>query len=524
MNKSKRVIIMCRVSSDDQIKGYSLDDQYERLTEYCRKRGYIIVYEFKEDHSAKSFKRPKWNKMMELVKRGKLEVDELLFVSWDRFSRNMVEGLQMVETLRLVHNIEPQAIQQPIDYSVPESKYLLAIYLASPNVDNDNRSYHTKKGIHRGLMQGRWPRPAFYGYQTTKHEDGKSMIIPNPTQAAVVKEIFQRIADGETQIAIRKDLENRGIKISRNNLCKIIKRINYTGKIIVPAYRDEPMKIVQGIHEPLVSEALFYKVQNLLSENRKVRGKYEPKYAKLRDDFHLRGVVNCKSCGHSLTSGLSRGKMGKRYGYYTCHRCKGQSVPQEKMHKAFDDLLKSIQIAPELVILYNRVLADQKGFSERNNKTKVTKLNQKLKEIDQRLIKSQDLMLDGKLDPDEYVSIKARYMVEQNTIRDQINGLRASIDDFLYMTKQGINLLSNIVETYKKRPIQIKHKIVSSIFLENLVFDKNKFRTPKLNKIFDLFASIDKGLQENEKGITELNFQLSPTVARGRFELPTSGL
>ena len=511
---------MCRVSSDDQVKGYSLDDQYERLVEYCRKNGYIIVYEFKEDHSAKSFNRPEWKKMMQLIKQGKLEVDELLFISWDRFSRNMVEGLQMVETLLQVHNIEPQAIQQPIDYSVPESKYLLAIYLASPNVDNDNRSYHTKKGIHRGLMQGRWPRPAFYGYQTAKHEDEKSMIIPHPTQAPVVKEIFERVANGEAQTEILKDLKAREIKMSRNNLCKIIKRINYAGKIIVPAYRGEPMKIVQGIHEPLVSEALFYKVQNLLSENRKARGKYEPKYAKLRDDFHLRGVVNCKSCGHMLTSSLSRGKLGKRYGYYHCHRCKGQTVSQEKMHKAFENLLNSIQIEPELVTLYNRILADQKGYSEKNNKAKVSKLNQKLKDIDKRLIKSQDLMLDGKLDPDEYVSIKARYMVEQNAIKDQISSLRASMDDFLNMTKAGINLLSNIVETYRKRSIRMKHKIVGSIFLENLVFDGNKFRTPKLNKIFDLFASIERGLQGNEKGITELNFQLSPTAENEGFEPP----
>ena len=51
----KKVAIMCRVSSDDQAKGYSLDAQYEALTKYCERNEYEIVYSFREDHSAKTF-------------------------------------------------------------------------------------------------------------------------------------------------------------------------------------------------------------------------------------------------------------------------------------------------------------------------------------------------------------------------------------------------------------------------------------------------------------------------------------
>ena len=516
----KKVAIMCRVSSDEQIKGYSLDDQYEKLTDYCRKHNYEIVYEFKEDHSAKSFNRPEWKKMLQLIKFGKLKIDEVLFTSWDRFSRNMVEGLTMIEKLREEFNIDPQAIQQFIDYSVPESKYLLAIYLASPNVDNDNRSKNIRKGIRQGLKQGRWPRQAFYGYKTARHDDGKSMLVIDDEKGKIVTEIFERVADGMAQSEIRSLLQKRGITVSRNNMSKILKRLIYTGKIIVPAHENEQMKIVEGIHEPLVSEALFFTVQQILTGKRKTRGKYISKYAKLRDDFHLRGVIDCNECGHSMTSSFSKGKLGKRYGYYHCHHCKKQRVSSIKVHKAFDKLIKGIQIEPEVRAIYDVILAEQMGCSEKGNKIEAKKLQKQLDLINERLERSQDLMLDGMLEPTEYVKIKSRYSVQENEIKLKISSLRASTREFSKLAKSGLNLLSNITETYYRASIRLKHKIVGSIFLENFSFDGKTFRTPKLNSIFDLFGSMDKGFRENKKGQPIVINQLSPTADSEGFEPP----
>lgn len=43
------------------------------------------------------------------------------------------------------------------------------------------------------------------------------------------------------------------------------------GKITLPAYKNEPEELVQGIHQALVSEETFYKVQESLSGTRKTR-------------------------------------------------------------------------------------------------------------------------------------------------------------------------------------------------------------------------------------------------------------
>jgi hypothetical protein len=38
----------------------------------------------------------------------------------------------------------------------------------------------------------------------------------------------------------------------------------YCGKITVPQYKGEYNQIVKGLHQPLISESLFYKVQDVM--------------------------------------------------------------------------------------------------------------------------------------------------------------------------------------------------------------------------------------------------------------------
>ena len=54
MENKKSVVIMARVSSDEQAKGYSLDVQKEALEKYCEKHNLTVGHIIKEDHSEKS--------------------------------------------------------------------------------------------------------------------------------------------------------------------------------------------------------------------------------------------------------------------------------------------------------------------------------------------------------------------------------------------------------------------------------------------------------------------------------------
>ena len=63
------VILYTRVSTDEQAeKGFSLRDQKEKLERFADANGYTVVHHFQDDHSAKTFDRPAFKKLLDFVK------------------------------------------------------------------------------------------------------------------------------------------------------------------------------------------------------------------------------------------------------------------------------------------------------------------------------------------------------------------------------------------------------------------------------------------------------------------------
>jgi hypothetical protein len=54
----------------------------------------------------------------------------------------------MINVLRKF-GVEPQAIEQPLDLSIPENKMMLAFYLAAPEVENDRWALNVFYGMRR---------------------------------------------------------------------------------------------------------------------------------------------------------------------------------------------------------------------------------------------------------------------------------------------------------------------------------------------------------------------------------------
>ncbi|ASW72870.1 hypothetical protein IQ37_05710 [Chryseobacterium piperi] len=152
-----------RVSTDEQAdKGYSQRDQEERLRRYCEHHDMKIGLVIFEDHSAKSFNRPEWTNYLTYIKKKSNKGNLLLFTKWDRFSRNTADAYQMIGILKK-HGITPQAIEQPLDMSIPENKMMLAIYLSTPEVENDRRALNIFYGMRRAAKEGRLLGAAPYG-------------------------------------------------------------------------------------------------------------------------------------------------------------------------------------------------------------------------------------------------------------------------------------------------------------------------------------------------------------------------
>jgi site-specific DNA recombinase len=81
------------------------------------------------------------------------------------------------------NGVNPQAIEQPLDMAVPENKLMLAIYLASPEVENDRRALNVFYGMRKAKKEGRIMGTLPYGYINRSMEDGTKYIAVKESEA-----------------------------------------------------------------------------------------------------------------------------------------------------------------------------------------------------------------------------------------------------------------------------------------------------------------------------------------------------
>ena len=90
------VILYSRVSTEIQSKnGFSLPEQERSLRLFAERNKWNVIGHYRDDHSAKDFKRPEFQRFLHDVKSGKIKPQILLCVRVDRFSRNLQDSLEM---------------------------------------------------------------------------------------------------------------------------------------------------------------------------------------------------------------------------------------------------------------------------------------------------------------------------------------------------------------------------------------------------------------------------------------------
>lgn len=272
----KKVILYVRVSTDEQAKlGYSLGHQELVLTKFCEIKEFEVAGIYREDFSAKNFERPEYKKLFQYCKTHRKEIDHVLITKWDRFSRNQTYALQEIKKFNEL-GIEANAAEQWIDFSIPHNKMMLSIYLTIPEIDNDVRGINTKMGLRRSWKSGRWTGVAPAGYKNGKDNSDKPLLVIDEQKASLVHEMFEQFATGlYDKEELRRIMWDKGLKLSKSTFPRTLQNPVYAGKVFIPQYKDEDAEVIQGIHEPIISEELFNKVQRVATGNRKHKKQYE---------------------------------------------------------------------------------------------------------------------------------------------------------------------------------------------------------------------------------------------------------
>ncbi|MFD2285990.1 recombinase family protein [Pedobacter petrophilus] len=509
-----------RVSTEEQAdKGYSQRNQEEVLQRYCLSKGIKVRKVVFEDHSAKTFNRPAWQKLLLELKKKRGQVDLILFTKWDRFSRNAGDAYMMIKILSDME-IEPQAIEQPLDISIPENKMMLAFYLAAPEVENDRRALNTFFGMRRARKEGRFMGSAPIGYTNKITEGGKKYICPIEPQASIMKWAYEELATGKWFIdQVWKEAHKKGLKCGRKNFWQIIRNPVYCGQIQISKYKDEEAHIVTGQHVPIVSESIFYTVMDIL-DGRKKNSKNKHLAP---DELPLRGFLLCPKCGFKLTGSASKG-YSKYYFYYHCFSACKVRHSANKVNDAFVKELEKHSLDPKMNELYNMVISQVYNSISGGEKDETITFKNKIGELNQKIIRARDKMLQDVILDFEYRKIKIECERSITILEGKLLEISRGNLNLGPIIAKATGMLTNLSKTYLNADSEGKRRLISSMYPENWTFDGELHRTVRVNEAIRVLGALKGVFEGKKKGKSKDNFDLPTMVAGSRIELPTSGL
>ena len=264
-----RVALYTRVSTEDQAKeGFSLDAQLERLRFYAKAQGWEVAGEYvDEGHSGRTTKRPQYTRMMEEIQRW----DTLLVLKMDRIHRNSRNFMAMMDQLRRSKR-EFASVTESLDTSTAMGRFVMDIIQRIAQLESDQIGERTHTGMEEKARQqgGSLGKPAPYGYVY-----GPGFVLqPVEAEAAVVREIFQRFADGAGKQQLAHELNERGIvgpagpKWAYKAVDRLLGNPTYAGAL------GWEGRLQPRMHEAIVDPALFDRVQARLRQTTRTRKLY----------------------------------------------------------------------------------------------------------------------------------------------------------------------------------------------------------------------------------------------------------
>ena len=508
------VIIYCRVSSDEQAEGTSLDVQEERLRAYCERKGYnIIDIPHREDESGKTFeKRPIIQGIMKYVRSHRGQVDKLLVLRWNRYSRDLFSACSNMDALRRL-GVEVNSIEEPLDYNTTGWPAQLGMYIGMAQGDNISRSKATIDGIRGTLKKGRCANRAPRGYKNVRLGKHDTHVEIDEEKAKIVRQVFQEVAKGvEAPCHLRKRMCP---SISESSFLEMLRNVFYIGKILVPAYKDEPEQIVPGIHEPLISEETFYQVQEVLDGKRKK----VPKFGKAIDpNLYLRKYLVCPVCGHSLTGSTSGGNGGKYTYYHCCNDGKHLRKRAEEVNESFANYIDGLKPNDAVMTLYREILQDLRGEEGRERLKEAEALRKEVREVEAMRDTLDDKLCKGTISDENYERISNRYNQRIDELRQKITLLSKGTKEIGEKIDYSFNLLSNLKNIMIDGPVKLKCKLLGSMFFDKIVYDGKNYRTTNYNQVLDLIFQETNKLRGNKNGESEDSPCVESKVPRAGVE------
>lgn len=302
--------LYARVSSEEQVEGYSIDAQIRAFETLVEVKGWAIYKEYiEEGKSARTENINKRPVFKEAIADGlDRRYDILVVHKVDRFSRKLRITLEYFDKLGKAE-VGFVSIVEQMDFSTPWGKFTLSMLGGLAELYSDNLSQETKKGWHERRAQGLYCGTLPFG--AAKSGDGipvpdmlERKIAINDHERTVrnyegLKMAFELGAQGKSDREVAITLNAGGYRttgthgsrsFSKDTLKDMLKNKFYIGYI-----DDGKGEWIKAKHQPFISQELFETVQATRSSSSP--GQTINSGARI---YSLSCITRCARCGGSI--------------------------------------------------------------------------------------------------------------------------------------------------------------------------------------------------------------------------------
>lgn len=450
----KGIALIYSRTSDADEQELSVDSQ-EEITKKCvESKGFRVpddgIYRDR-DRSGINLKVHRRERFHAMIDRALSDPSVAAVALYDtsRFARDRVTSATVKAELRR-SGIEIIYATQSISDD-PDSAIIEAIFEAM----DEGQSRKTGRLALRGMVQkakrGDRLGAAPYGYRFVSWMEGerqRSKLEVVPDEAEVVRQVYDEYLRGAGDKGVVESLNRKGI-LTRAG--KPFRKGTIEGMLIKPAYYGanvfntrgkgmsfqgvkptEEWVVVENAHEAIVSRETWDRVQAL----RKERNPHEAAPALLGAAHALSGLLVHEDCGAKLIIDIAKGRMGKKYVYYTCGTrrakpsdvCPGIRVPADKLEAYVLDAIYSKLLSDERIEELFRTLEKIRARLAEGRDQKLGEWTRELSRLDAQEERLVGAVAEGTMTPEAVRPRLEKISKQKIESRSRIEGLGKLVD------------------------------------------------------------------------------------------------
>jgi site-specific DNA recombinase len=124
-------------------------------------------------------------------------------------------------------------------------------------------------------------------------------------------------------------------------------------------------------------------------------------------------------------------------------------------------------------------------------------LEREIKKFEEKIIRTEDLLVDKEITKGEYEAFRKRYSNHISEMKVEKLELLEQESKFDKHIKFGLSLLTDLDMYFDNAPVEIKQKIITLFFPSKLIFENGIYRTTKRNQVLELIYLIS-GTKESQ--------------------------